>query len=131
MSLNSSIVIGVGTDLVSIARIEAMLTRFGDKFLSRILTPKERERLPQVRTAAYVAKRFAAKEAAAKALGTGIAKGITFQDFEVTNTAQGCPTLTLSHQAHRIAEQLGVKQCFLSLSDEKAHALAFVVLTRG
>ncbi len=130
MSVDSAPLVGVGTDLVSIARIEAMLTRFGAKFLNRILTPNERERLPQVRTAAYVAKRFAAKEAAAKALGTGIAQGITFQDFEVKNTPQGCPTLTLSNQAHNIAEKLGVKQCFLSLSDEKVHALAFVVLTK-
>lgn len=130
MSFDSASLIGIGTDIVSIARIEAMLTRFGDKLLTRLLTPAERARLPQVRVAAYVAKRFAAKEAAAKALGTGIAKGITFQDFEVTNTKSGCPTLTLSNQAQVIAQQLGAHHCFLSLSDEKEHALAFVVLTK-
>lgn len=119
---------GVGTDLVRIERIEQVLSRYGDRFIERILTPLEQQVFAQKHTAAWLAKRFAAKEAAAKAIATGIAQGVTFQDFEITNDAQGAPSLVIKNIALERMQALGAQNAHLSLSDEKDYALAFVVL---
>ena len=75
----------------------------------------------------FLAKRFAAKEAASKALGTGIAGGVTFQDFQVSNDSKGKPMLTLTSKAKEIAEQQGAMNYRLSLSDERHYAVATVI----
>ncbi|MDM7485998.1 MAG: holo-ACP synthase, partial [Vibrio metschnikovii] len=77
--------------------------------------------------ARFLAKRFAAKEAAAKALGTGIANGVTFHDFQITNDAQGKPHLTLHGRAQQLAEAMQVTSIHLSLSDERHYAVATVI----
>ncbi|MGZ8372429.1 MAG: holo-ACP synthase, partial [Rhodoplanes sp.] len=90
-------IIGIGTDIVDIRRIERTIARFGERFLDRIFTAKERARAERRanRVPTY-AKRFAAKEACAKALGTGFRKGVFFRDIGVVNLASGQPTLSLT-----------------------------------
>lgn len=116
---------GLGNDVVRIERF----ARSAARFAKRLLTEAEQQQY-QLRgqPLSYIAKRWAAKEAAAKALGTGIAKGVSFQDFEVSNDAAGKPVLTLRGQALALAQALGVRHCHLALSDEKELAMATVIL---
>jgi holo-[acyl-carrier protein] synthase len=122
-------IIGIGTDIVLVERIAASLQRGGDRFARRILTETEfADFSARQQPAAFLAKRFAVKEAAAKALGTGIGRGISFQDFEVSHDAMGRPLLHLSGGAAARLQLLGGNSAHLSLADEKDCALAFVVL---
>ncbi len=128
-------VIGLGSDLCSITRIEASIDRFGQRFLDRIFTPVEQakaNRRPLTRAATY-AKRFAAKEAAAKALGTGFRQGVFFRDIGVVNEPSGRPTLALTGgAAARLAAIVpaGHKaDIHLSLTDDHPWAQAIVLIT--
>ena len=122
-------IVGLGTDIVEIERITAHVARSGDKLAKRVLTEAEFDIYQQhSQPSRYLAKRFAAKEAAAKALGTGIGRGISFQHFEVRNDAQGKPELFLSGRAAELAAELGVTALWLSISDEQAYACATVIL---
>ncbi|MBR7887373.1 holo-ACP synthase [Marinomonas sp. A79] len=126
-------IIGIGTDLVDIARIAQSIERLGERFVDRILTPDEKARWLELasldKANAFVAKRFAAKEAAVKALGTGIGSGVSFQHFSVANLPSGQPVLTVDQS---IAERFDYPVSWhLSLTDEKAYAQAFVVLERA
>lgn len=122
-------VIGIGTDIVKVPRIKRLLDKRGLSFAERILHTHELTLFKTHSSAAnYLAKRFAAKEALSKALGTGIAKGINFTDIEVVNNEDGKPHLILHGAALTIAEKLGVTHSFISLSDEKKYAIAYVVL---
>jgi holo-[acyl-carrier protein] synthase len=100
-------ILGLGSDLIDIRRIEKTLERFGERFIERIFTDEEKrraERRPFNRAATY-AKRFAAKEACSKALGTGFRLGVFWRDLQVTNLSSGQPTLSLSGgAAERLAE---------------------------
>lgn len=118
---------GLGIDLAELDRIEAALARFGDRFLARILTPAERAALP-AHPLARVAGLFAAKEAAAKALGTGFAQGVTFQTLEILSDAAGRPTLTLTGSALTRATTLGASSWHVSITHSRAAAAAVVVL---
>ena len=124
--------IGIGTDIIQIDRIRSSIERYGANFAKRILHPSELaifiDRNDDI---AYLAKRFAAKEALAKALGTGIAQGVSFVDIETRNDTQGKPELFLHGKTQEKAEELGVQKSHLSLSDEKEYAVAYVVLTSG
>lgn len=124
-------IVGVGTDLVEIARMARALDRHGDRLLARILGAEERAALPPeglpVR-AAWLAKRFAAKEAAAKALGTGFRAGIALTDIQTVHSPLGAPQLLFSGAAQQRLRALGATAAHLSVSDERQHALAFVVL---
>ncbi|MDE8602028.1 holo-ACP synthase [Marinomonas sp. RSW2] len=123
-------IIGVGTDLVDIARIAQSIDRLGERFIDRILTADEKQRWSEIgnldQANAYVAKRFAAKEAAVKALGTGIGLGVSFQHFSVSNLSTGQPVLTVD--ASILARYDFPLAWHLSLTDEKAYAQAFVIL---
>jgi len=120
---------GIGTDIVSIDRIESALARHPQAFSRRVLHPNELEIFAHHKQpCAYLAKRFAAKEALSKALGTGIAKGVSFQEIEVKNDALGRPLLELHQHTKAIADSMGVATCFLTLADEKHYAVAYVVL---
>lgn len=124
--------LGIGTDLARIARFETLLQRRGEQAIKRLLTPNEQRALKQAANpAAYFAKRFAAKEALLKALGTGLRNGLSWQDMQVSNDALGKPLLQLSGKAAELATSLGVARIHLSLSDEQDMALAFVVLEAG
>lgn len=123
-------IVAIGTDIVEIARIHKALQQHGRKFAERILCPAELDRFDQsVQPSAYLAKRFAAKEALAKALGTGIG-AISWQDMETHNTPKGRPQFRLSTTAQQVMSDLGADEVMLSLSDEQHYALAFVVLSK-
>jgi holo-[acyl-carrier protein] synthase len=122
-------VIGLGTDLIEIARIAQSIDRFGDRFLQRVYTAQEIAYcLRKKSSAESLAARFAAKEATAKALGTGINHGIGWLDLEVVRQPSGKPTLHLSGRAAQRAKQLGVATISLSLTHNKDTALAFVIM---
>lgn len=128
-------VIGLGSDLCNIKRIEASLERFGERFVRRLFTEREMaraERRPLTRAGTY-AKRFAAKEACAKALGTGIARGIFFRDMGVANLPSGKPTLVLTGGAAERLAELTPAGCaadiHLSLTDDDPWAMAIVLIT--
>lgn len=122
-------IVGIGTDIVEIDRIQAMWDKHGQRFARRLLSDAELARFDGVALKiAYLAKRFAAKEAAAKALGTGIGQGVSWQHIEVANDALGAPILVLHDAALARARLLGAGRFHLSLSDERAFAVAFVVL---
>jgi holo-[acyl-carrier protein] synthase len=121
--------IAIGTDIVEIQRIASALERQGDKFVQRILTESEMaEYQARGNSVAFLAKRFAAKEAIAKALGTGIGRGISFQHMVVSNNAEGAPQVELQANAAERLKQLGGTNVLLSLSDEKNYTLAYVAI---
>jgi holo-[acyl-carrier protein] synthase len=122
-------IVGLGTDIAEIERVEKALTRTGEPFARRILTEQEWQIFSATKQQAkYLAKRFAAKEAASKALGTGIAKGVSFQDFEIENDDFGKPLLSLTGVARERADAMGVNHLHLSISDERHYAVATVIL---
>lgn len=122
-------IVGLGTDIAEIERVEKALARTGEAFARRILTEQEMLTFASLKQPGrFLAKRFAAKEAASKALGTGIADGVSFQDFNIGNDALGKPNLSLSGRAAALAAQLGVVHIHLSLSDERHYAVATVIL---
>ncbi|RUO44230.1 holo-ACP synthase [Aliidiomarina taiwanensis] len=120
---------GIGTDIVQVQRIAAAVER-QKNFAARILTAHEYAQFEQAKEPArLLAKRFAAKEACLKALGTGLAQGISWQHIEVQHTPLGQPILHLSGGAEQRAKELGVSQMDVSISDEMDYAIAFVVLS--
>lgn len=125
------IIAGIGTDLVEIARLTGALERHGERFGERILGAQEQVDWRRADCSPrFLAKRFAAKEAAAKALGTGFRNGVRFADIQVIHDDLGKPYLDFTAAAAARAAELGVIQSELSITDERAYALAFVVLVR-
>ena len=126
-------IVGIGSDLTDIRRIKDTLDRFGDRFMARIFTPLERERsLRKADPAASFAKRFAAKEACAKALGTGLRRGVFWRDMGVINLRSGQPTLALTGgaalQLARLVPEGRTPAIHLSLTDDHPYAQAFVII---
>lgn len=123
-------ILGIGTDLVEIERIAQSVERLGERFAKRILTTHELDRwqsLNQLSQAnAFLAKRFAAKEAAVKALGTGIGKGVSFQHFTVKNKPSGQPYLEVDESIKSRFKSEPIWH--LTLTDERKYAQAFVIL---
>ena len=123
---------GIGVDLVKVARIERVLERYGDRFLTRVFTERE---IAYCRGkswgAAGYAMRFAAKEAFSKALGVGLRKGgIRWQEVEVIPNPLGKPEIFVSGRAAQLCEAAGIANMHLSLTDEDRRALAVVILER-
>ncbi len=122
-------IFGVGTDVVEIGRIEKALGRWGERFARRILCEPELKRfLGHARPASYLAKRFAAKEAFTKALGTGIKAPANWHGVWVINHASGKPELQFSDSLKRFLSSRGISAHHLSLADERGVALATVIL---
>lgn len=122
-------VFGIGVDIVEIDRFGGMVERFGDRVARRLLTANEFEQFQQRNNSVvFLATRFAAKEAASKALGTGIAKGIGFKSIEVRNDEGGKPQLDFHDIAHEHVISNNIQRSMLSLSDEKHYAVAMVIL---
>ena len=129
-------ILGIGTDLTDIRRTEKLLNRFGERFISRCFTNEERQKAEKYKTIAgrsgAFAKRFAAKEAFAKALGTGFAEGVMMRDISVGTNENGRPALTLTGEAlERLKAMTPIgkeSRVHLSLSDEHPYAQAFVII---
>ncbi|HKJ22483.1 MAG TPA: holo-ACP synthase [Gammaproteobacteria bacterium] len=123
---------GIGTDIVRVARIQAVFQRFGDRFVRRILTDDELAEFARAgRPVHFLARRFAAKEAAAKALGTGFRDGLQFRHIGVVHDARGRPLLAFYGPARALTQGLGIGTGHLSLADEEDYAIAFVTLLQG
>lgn len=116
---------GIGIDLIEIDRIDESVKRHGDHFLKRVFTEKERANCA---SSERLAGRFAAKEAVAKALGTGIGEHLSWQDIEIQNNAAGMPFVTLSKEA---ASNFGEPQILLSISHSKTHATAIAIWNKN
>lgn len=122
-------ILGLGTDLVAVSRVEEILARHQERFLHRVFTRAEQaECLGRARPARHLAARLAAKEAAMKALGTGWGLGVRWQDIEVRSGGKTPPALRLGGQAKRLAESRGVRQALVSLSHDGDYAIAVVVV---
>ena len=120
---------GVGTDIVNIERVKKILSKNRDGFVKRVLSEHEQALFAnKADSAAYFAKRFAAKEAFAKALGTGIGRVVSFQDLTVRNNENGKPHFIPSEKLRQYLVENSIKQAHLSISDESQNAIAFVVL---
>jgi holo-[acyl-carrier protein] synthase len=127
-------IIGLGSDLVDIRRIEQVLERFGDRFLERIFTAAERQKCDRrANRAASYARRFAAKEAASKALGTGFRQGVFWRDLGVVNLPSGQPGMRLTGGALRRLEAITpagmTARLDVTLTDEPPMAQAVVIIT--
>ena len=122
-------VLGLGTDLIEISRIEESIRQFGQRFLDRVYTPEEIAYCQRKKkhAAESFAARFAAKEAGAKALGTGISRGVSWKEFEVRREPGGRPLLHLTGRACDIAREIGIRRLSLSLTHSRDVALAVVV----
>lgn len=122
-------IFGIGTDIVEVSRIETSIAQFGDDFAKRILAESEFESYQQSHIKArFLAKRFAAKEAFSKALGTGLRAPATFQNIAVSHDELGKPILVLALELQAFIQSKNITQTHISISDEKNLAAAFVVL---
>ena len=125
--------IGIGSDILDIRRIEKTLLRFGDRFKKRIFTKSEIEKCEKRKLSVECfAKRFAAKEAAAKALGTGFRKGVYWRDLEVVNLPSGKPSMNFYGNSKKLLESLiprkNIPVVNLSITDEFPYAQAIVII---
>jgi len=126
------VIYGVGTDIVSIDRVQNIISKNRDGFIKRVLTEYERALFSnKADSAAYLAKRFAAKEAFSKALGTGIGRVVSFQDLTIRNNESGKPYFLPSEKLRLYLMEKGIKQGHLSISDESKYAVAFVILEQA
>lgn len=122
---------GIGTDIIAVGRIEAALSRFGDRFAQRILAPGEwSEFAACTHRARFLAKRFAAKEAFAKAVGTGMRYPVTWQNINVTHDDLGRPGFGLAPELAENLLQRHIRSHHLSISDEAEMVVAFSILER-
>lgn len=123
-------IVGVGIDVVDVSRIEALLERYAERFQHRVFTREEiRCCMARSNPSQHFAARFAAKEAAAKALGTGFGRGIRLRDIEVA-AVQGVPRVLFHNKARQCADGLGVSAVHVSISHERLTAAAVVILEK-
>ena len=120
---------GIGTDIVDVGRMRRNLDRYGERFAARILTTVELEDYRRsIKPAHFLARRFAAKEAAAKALGTGFGDGVGWREIGVVHDSRGKPQLAFDGRAAALMRNNRITGVHLSLADEESHAVAFVAL---
>ncbi|XBC37879.1 MAG: holo-ACP synthase [Buchnera aphidicola (Meitanaphis microgallis)] len=124
-------IIGIGIDILSITRIKNVIYKLGKKFSRRILSNNELDEYKNNKNPIlFLAKRFSIKEAASKALGTGIKNGIKFNNFELYHDNLGKPYVRFLNQAKKIAEHLNVNLIHVSLSDEKSYITTVVIIEK-
>jgi holo-[acyl-carrier protein] synthase len=122
-------IIGIGVDIAEIARVDRLHEKFGERFAQRILTADELiEYRRRKNSSAFLAMRFAAKEAVAKACGTGIGDELGFHSMQIDNDAQGKPVLSFLDAANPLVKRLQIRNSLISLSDEKHYVVAMAVL---
>lgn len=125
-------IVGIGTDIVEIQRIARLWEKRGERFASRVLSEAEMSELQRhAHPERLLAKRWAAKEAIAKALGTGFTQGVSFNDMTIGHTDSGQPEVRLKGAANKVAADLGIAGWSISLSDENHYAVAFVVAEKA
>ena len=127
-------ILGIGCDITGIARVEKLLDESGEKFLKRVFTKNEQDQaLSRKEVGAFFAKRFSAKEACIKALGTGLRQNIRWTDIEITNTSQGKPEIHLYGPAQEVLNSITPKDTkaviHVTLSDDMGLAQSFVVIS--
>jgi len=124
-------IIGIGTDILQKIRIKKIFDKYGNKFIDKVLTQKEKieftKRENRKRKIAFLSNNFASKEAASKVLQTGLKSGITLKSIEVLRGENGAPLLSLKGKAQKKALSLGCKNLFITISDTEDHSIAFVV----
>ena len=123
-------IIGIGYDMVEVTRIEAVVSRWGDRFKKRVFTLGELAYCESKKNRCQrLATRFAAKEALFKALGTGFQRGVAWTEIEITNDNLGKPNITLSGRTEELSRQLGVRNIFVSMTNTAEYGAAQVILT--
>lgn len=124
-------IVGIGTDLTDVARIRSLLEKYSDAFLKKAFGDVEASYcMSLANPAESLAARFAAKEAVAKAFGTGFSEGVTLRGIVVVKTPSGAPQVELDAPSKKIMDSLGGKKIFLSLTHTKDYAQAFAIITR-
>ncbi|MCP4766012.1 MAG: holo-ACP synthase [Gammaproteobacteria bacterium] len=122
-------IVGIGVDIIEIARVDKLNQKFGERFARRVLTGDELLEFERRKHSSnYLATRFAAKEAVAKACGTGIGGALGFHSMQIENDAQGKPILRFLEAADALVTRLQIRNSLVSLSDEKHYVVAMVVL---
>ncbi len=122
-------IFGIGTDIVEMSRMESTWERFGEHFAKRILMDEEMDLFTQTKQPArFLAMRFAGKEAAVKAMGTGFAHGVWLRDVGIINNEWGRPLIIWSERGRKVCEQLGIGKGHVSLTDDAGLVLAFAVV---
>ena len=122
-------IIGIGVDIAEIERVDRLREKFGDRFARRILTDAEMDEFHQRKQgSSYLASRFAAKEAVAKACGTGIGEALGFHSMQIEHDASGKPILRFLDCASDLVERLQVRNALISISDERHYVVAMAVL---
>jgi holo-[acyl-carrier protein] synthase len=122
------VIVGLGVDIAEVERVKGAIQRYGEVFLRRVYTAREREYCERFKNKfERYAGRFAAKEAAMKALGTGWGRGVRWVDVEVVREKGGRPTIALAGEAKNVAERLGVKHIALSITHTETQAFAEVI----
>jgi holo-[acyl-carrier protein] synthase len=125
-------IFGIGIDMLELARVEATLRRFGDRFIRHLLMPEEHAQLARTRRPArFVAMRFAAKEAIVKAMGTGFAHGVWIRDVGVVQNAWGKPLVVYSARGEAMRRELGIGEGHVTLTDEAGLIVAFAILMKA
>ena len=129
-------ILGIGSDIVSIERVRTLYQKYGQQFLKRILSENEEKSMNALKEDLrinYLARRFSAKEAVSKALGTGISKGIAFTDIEILNYKNGRPKVQLKNKAKDVFENLGAEcsktDIAITITDEPPYAQAMVIIS--
>jgi holo-[acyl-carrier protein] synthase len=132
LSILFAVIYGIGIDIINIDRIQKALDRWGQRMLNRIYSSKEREEcLSKKNVLQSLAGKFAAKEAFLKALGTGIAQGMSWKQIEVLDDKSGQPQLIVAQDLKYLMSTLGIKDCFISISHEKKYAVAQAILVKA
>ena len=125
-------IFGIGTDLVNINRVQRLYNKYGQKFVDKILLPEEKKLLQSNRDPVkFLANRFAGKEAAAKAFGTGFSQGVSWKDIGVTKNLSGQPKLIFSKKIKALFSQKEILSAHISLTDDPPWAIAFVILEKN
>lgn len=124
-------IVGIGTDILEIDRIERAYARHGERLVQRILTPIERQQCRSNEVIRFLAKRFAAKEAFSKALGTGLVSPMSWQALSVLRGFKGKPTCFVHTEALQVRlDKMEVQHIHISITDEKAYTVAFIVFEK-
>ena len=122
-------IVGIGVDIAETVRFEKLYGRYGDRFVRRILNDKEQKDFARRRNpVSFLATRFAAKEAASKALGTGFNEEVNYKSIEISNDTDGKPVLRFLHRTSALASKKNINSIFISISDESHYAVAMVIL---